>query len=254
MTADIIDSRLLKRLNSIGKFVGNTPLFPITNIYNKKGVKIYAKLEWQQLGGSVKSRPAFGIIKNAILSGELHEGVRLLDATSGNTGIAYAAIGAALGVSVSICLPENATEERKTILKAYGAEIIPTSKFGTTDEAQEVAREIHAKNPGKYFYADQYGNENNWKAHYLSTADEIFQQTRGEVTHFVAGLGTTGTFVGTGRKLKELNPGIRLISLQPDAAMHGLEGWKHLETAAVAKNLRSYIGRWPQRNRHDGRL
>ncbi len=233
MITEVIDGRLVKRLNSIGKFIGNTPLFPINNIYRNKGIKIFAKLEWQQLGGSVKSRAAFSIIRNAILSGELREEIHLLDASSGNTGIAYAAIGAALGIKVSICLPENATEERKTILKAFGADIIYTSKFGSTDEAQKVAQEMYAQNPQKYYYANQYNNENNWKAHYFGTAEEIFRQTKGEITHFVAGLGTTGTFTGTGRKLKELTPNIQLIALQPDSAMHGLEGWKHLETAII---------------------
>lgn len=233
MITQEIDLKLTEQLDVIGKFIGNTPLFPITRLHANENVKIFAKLEWQQLGGSVKSRPAFNIIKNAILSGELSPEKRLLDATSGNTGIAYAAIGAALGIPVTICLPENASEERKTILKAYGAEIIFTSKFGSTDEAQEIAQELSEKNPDKYYYARQYQNEANWKAHYHTTAEEIWRQTNGEITHFVAGLGTTGTFTGSGRRLRELNPDIRLISLQPDSALHGLEGWKHLETAIV---------------------
>lgn len=233
MITQEIDIKLVEQLDVIGRFIGNTPLFPITNLHSNERVKIYAKLEWQQLGGSVKSRPAFNIIKNAILNGELTSEKRLLDATSGNTGIAYAAIGAALGTKVTICLPENASEERKTILKAYGAEIIYTSKFGSTDEAQELAQELYLKNPDKYYYARQYQNDSNWKAHYLTTSEEIWRQTNGDITHFVAGLGTTGTFTGTGRRLRELNPTIQLISLQPDSALHGLEGWKHLETAIV---------------------
>lgn len=233
MITQEIDLKLTEQLDVIGKFIGNTPLFPITRLHANENVKIFAKLEWQQLGGSVKSRPAFNIIKNAILNGELSPEKRLLDATSGNTGIAYAAIGAALGIPVTICLPENASEERKTILKAYGAEIIFTSKFGSTDEAQEIAQELSLKNPDKYYYARQYQNEANWKAHYHTTAEEIWRQTNGEITHFVAGLGTTGTFTGSSRRLRELNPDIRLISLQPDSALHGLEGWKHLETAIV---------------------
>ena len=233
MITQEIDLKLTEQLDVIGKFIGNTPLFPITRLHANENVKIFAKLEWQQLGGSVKSRPAFNIIKNAILSGELNPEKRLLDATSGNTGIAYAAIGAALGIPVTICLPENASEERKTILKAYGAEIIFTSKFGSTDEAQEIAQELSEKNPDRYYYARQYQNEANWKAHYHTTAEEIWRQTNGEITHFVAGLGTTGTFTGSSRRLRELNPDIRLISLQPDSALHGLEGWKHLETAIV---------------------
>lgn len=233
MITQEIDVKLVERLDTVGKFIGKTPLFPITRIHSNKKVKILAKLEWQQLGGSVKARPAYNIIKNAILSGELNSEKRLLDATSGNTGIAYAAIGAALGIKVSICLPENASEERKTILKAYGAEIIYTSKFGSTDEAQEMAQDIYQKDHEKYYYARQYQNDANWKAHYHHTAEEIWKQTNGKITHFVAGLGTTGTFTGTSRKLRELNPDIKLISLQPDAALHGLEGWKHLETATV---------------------
>ena len=233
LTAETQD--LQEQLSTLSSFIGNTPLFPITRAYNKPGVKIYAKLEWQQLGGSVKARPAFRIIQDAVKSGQLQPGQSLLDASSGNTAIAYAAIGAAIQIPVTICLPENASEERKTLLKAFGANIVYTSRFGSTDEAQEIAKQLYADYPDRYFYADQYGNQSNWQAHYHTTANEIFRQTKGEITHFVAGLGTTGTFTGTSRKLKELNPEIELISLQPDAAMHGLEGWKHLETARVPK-------------------
>jgi len=233
MIVQELDVNWIEKLDNISHFIGNTPLFPIKNLHTNQKVKIFAKLEWQQLGGSVKSRPAFNIIKNAILEGYLTSEKSLLDASSGNTGIAYAAIGAALGIKVTICLPENASEERKTILKAYGAEIIYTSKYGSTDEAQEIAEDMYSKHPEKYYYARQYQNDSNWKAHYLTTAEEIWKQTRGEITHFVAGLGTTGTFTGTGRRLLELNPDIHLTSLQPDAALHGLEGWKHLETAIV---------------------
>jgi len=196
-------------------------------------VKVFAKLEWQQLGGSVKSRPAFNIIKNAILNGEINEERGLLDATSGNTGIAYATIGAALGIPITLCLPENASKERKQILKALGAELIYTSKFESTDGAQIKAKELSKSYPNKYYYANQYTNDNNWKAHYKGTANEIIQQTKGEITHFIAGLGTTGTFMGTSRRLKAYNEDIRTIALQPNNPMHGLEGWKHLETAIV---------------------
>ncbi len=233
MITQELDYKLVERLDKVGKFVGHTPLFPIQNLHENQKVKIYAKLEWQQLGGSVKSRPAYNIIKNAILDGQLTSDKSLLDATSGNTGIAYAAIGAALGIKVTICLPENASEERKSILKAFGAEIIYTSKFGSTDEAQEISEDLFQKYPEKYYYARQYQNDSNWKAHYHTTAEEIWKQTKDSITHFVAGLGTTGTFVGTSRKLLEHNPNIHLTSLQPDAALHGLEGWKHLETAIV---------------------
>ena len=220
----------VKQLNA---FVGNTPLFPINKVYQKKGVQIYAKLEWQQLGMSVKARPAFNIIKEAILNGQLDQNTRLLDATSGNTGIAYASVGAALGIPVSLCLPANASKERKQILKALGVELILTSQFESTDGAQEEAKKLKAQYPARYFYADQYANEHNWRAHYNTTALEIWKQTKGTVTHFVSALGTTGTFVGTSRRLQKLNPNIQVTSLQPDSAMHGLEGWKHLETAKV---------------------
>ncbi len=226
---------IVKRIEQVATLIGNTPLYPIANVFQKPKVKIYAKLEWQQLGGSVKARPAFNIIKNARLDGLLDNQKALLDATSGNTGIAYAAIGAALGVKVTLCLPENASEERKTILKALGVEIIYTSKFDGTDGAQLKAKELVKAYPDKYYYADQYANEHNWKAHYLTTAEEIWAGTNQGITHFVAGLGTTGTFVGTSRKLKELNPNIEVVALHPDNPMHGLEGWKHLETAIVPK-------------------
>ncbi|MEO1050433.1 MAG: PLP-dependent cysteine synthase family protein [Bacteroidota bacterium] len=233
MIATTIDTHLKERIKALGKFVGNTPLFPLQNVVEKPDVKIYAKLEWQQFGGSVKARPAYNIIKSAIYSGELTEGKHILDASSGNTAIAYAAIGAAINVPVTICLPKNASEERKQILKSFGAHIHLTSPFGTTDEAQQIAQSLFEEQPHKYFYANQYGNDNNWKAHYNGTAEEIFRQTDGSITHFVTGLGTTGSFTGTGRKLKEIKPDIHLTSLQPDAALHGLEGWKHLETAIL---------------------
>ncbi len=222
-----------EKLERLGNFVGSTPLFPLSNLFAKPGIELYAKLEWQQLGGSVKARPAFNIVKEAILRGDLNHKRRLLDASSGNTAIAYAAIGANLGIPVSICLPENASEERKDALRAFGVEIIYTSKFGTTDEAQEVAKKLSLEQPELYYYADQYANENNWKAHYYGTGNEVFEGTQGRITHFVAGLGTTGTFTGTGRKLKDLKESVELISLQPDSALHGLEGWKHMETARV---------------------
>ncbi len=221
------------QLQRLEPLIGHTPVYPITRAYDTGNVQILAKLEWMQLGGSVKARPAFNIVKQAMNNGSLDGRRRILDASSGNTAIAYASIGAALGIGVSVCLPENASEERKILLRSLGAEIIPSSRFGTTDEAQELAATLHAKYPERYFYADQYGNAANWQAHYHTTAVEIFDRTGLALTHFVAGLGTTGTFVGTGRRLKELNPEIRLVALQPDTALHGLEGWKHLETARV---------------------
>lgn len=223
------------KIEKVARLVGDTPLYRISNVYTKPGVEIYAKLEWKQIGGSVKSRPAFNIIKHALLEGQLKNGKHLLDATSGNTGIAYASIAAALGIPVTLCLPENASDARKQILKSLGANLILTSPFESTDGAQVKAKELFKVRPDKYFYADQYANVYNWKAHYETTSLEIWKQTNKKVTHFVAGLGTTGTFTGTSRKLKELNPNIQTIALQPNNPMHGLEGWKHLETALVPK-------------------
>ncbi len=213
--------------------MGNTPLFKINRVFSHPAVDIYAKLEWMQLGGSVKTRPAFNIIENALDSGELTEDKILLDASSGNTAISYAAIGAALGLRVTICLPENASKERIRILRAHGAELVFTSMFGGTDEAQQVAKELVSQYPEKYYYADQYNNPNNWKAHYKYTAEEIIRQTDGAITHLVVGLGTSGTAMGLGKRLKEFNPEIQLVTLQPDVALHNLEGWKHMETALV---------------------
>ena len=222
-----------ERLKRLEPYIGQTPLFRISHVFQKPGVEIYAKLEWHQFAGSVKARAAFQIMKHAVENDELSDGRILLDASSGNTAIAYAAIGAALGVRVKICLPENASSARKQLLEAYGAEIHFTSPFGTTDEAQEEAKRIYRENPELYYYADQYNNPNNWGAHYTHTAEEIFEQTKGRITHFVCGVGTSGTFVGTSRKLRELNKDITLVSLQPEAALHGLEGWKHMKTARV---------------------
>lgn len=220
------------RIGLIARQIGNTPLLPIRHLHANPKVKIYAKAEWSQLSGSVKARAAFNIIRQAVAQGHLHENKILLDATSGNTGIAYATIARELGISVALCLPENASIERKQILESLGVNIIYTSKFGGTDEAQEVAKELAEKYPERYFYASQYTNDNNWKAHYYGTAEEILKR-QPDLNYFVAGLGTTGTFVGTSRRLKEVNPDIQVVALQPDFALHGLEGWKHLETAIV---------------------
>jgi cysteine synthase B len=232
LTTQPNDINLAARARLLGKQIGRTPLHRITKLFSKPGVTILAKKEWQQLSGSVKARAAYHIFKSAIDSGALNSNKTLLDATSGNTGIAYATIGQQLNIPVTLCLPENASAERKEILQSLGAEIIFTSRFEGTDGAQEVARELAAAHPDKYFYADQYRNDNNWKAHYHSTALEILHAVPC-VTHFVAGLGTTGTFTGTGRRLKEWNAAIHLTSLQPDNPLHGMEGWKHLETAVV---------------------
>lgn len=232
ITTAAINPGLVENLRLLGARIGRTPLHRITRLFSKPGVSIYAKKEWLQLSGSVKARAGYNIFRAAIEKGSLTPSKTLLDATSGNTGIAYANIGHQLKIRVALCLPENASKERKEILQSLGAEIIYTSRFEGTDGAQVLARELAERYPDRYFYADQYKNDNNWKAHYYSTAPEIVEALPG-ITHFVAALGTTGTFVGTGRRLKELRPGVRLISLQPDNPLHGLEGWKHLETATV---------------------
>ncbi|SHG23580.1 cysteine synthase B [Fodinibius roseus] len=233
-TPDLIENQnvtLEQNIARLDNYIGHTPLFPIQNLHTSEQVSIFAKLEWQQFGGSVKTRPAYRIIRDAVSSGKLYKGKQLLDASSGNTGIAYAHLGAAMGIPVTLCLPENASEERKQILRALDVNLVLTSRSGGTDEAQEVARSMYERQPDKYYYADQYSNPSNWKAHYDTTGPEILDQTDYGITHYIAGLGTTGTFTGTGRFLKEYKKNIRLIALQPDLAMHGLEGWKHLETA-----------------------
>jgi S-sulfo-L-cysteine synthase (O-acetyl-L-serine-dependent) len=214
--------------------IGNTPLLRLSRIGAVyPNVEFYGKAEWLNPGGSVKDRPALEMIREAERSGQLKPGQTILDATSGNTGIAYAMIAAALGYRVKLCLPASASEERKKILTAYGAELVITPGDEGSDGAILRARQIIGAEPGKYFYPDQYSNPSNWRAHYKTTANEIWEQTAGRITHFVAGLGTSGTFVGTTRRLKELNPAIRCISLQPDAPFHGLEGWKHMPSAIV---------------------
>ncbi len=232
MEVQEISPRLINRAKRLSVQVGNTPVVRIRHLVSKKNVELWVKQEWLQLSGSVKCRAAYRIFLDALEKGELNEHKTLLDATSGNTGIAYAAIGSLLGIRVALYLPENASRERKQILTSLGAEIIYTSKYEGTDGAQQAAKELVSGNPDKYFYADQYKNDNNWKAHYYTTAVELFNDLP-HMTHFVTGLGTTGTFVGTGRRLKQFNPDIQLISFQPDSALHGLEGWKHLETAIV---------------------
>ena len=212
--------------------IGNTPLLRLQRVGSEfPNVEFYAKAEWFNPGGSVKDRPALSMIQAGISSGALRPGKTIVDATSGNTGIAYAMIGAAMGYPVKLCLPDSASLERKRILGAYGAELVITPGDEGTDGAIRKVQKIVAAEPDKYFYADQYSNPANWQAHYRTTANEIWAQTSGRLTHFVAGLGTSGTFVGSTRRLKEQNPEIRCISLQPDASFHGLEGWKHMETA-----------------------
>jgi cysteine synthase B len=216
--------------------IGNTPLLALDALtVNFPHAKLLGKAEWHNPGGSVKDRAAANIVATARRSGKLTPGKILLDSTSGNTGIAYAMLGAALGFPVTLCVPENVSPERKRILQAYGANIIYTDPAEGSDGAIKIARQFAERHPDLYFYADQYSNDANWRAHYQTTANEIWQQTEGRITHFVAMLGTTGTFVGTTRRLKELNPKIRCISLQPDSAFHGIEGAKHLPSAIVPR-------------------
>src|SRR6201984_3499939 len=216
--------------------VGNTPLLRLERVTRElPDVEILGKAEWYNPGGSVKDRAASRIIAEALRTGQLKPGKMLLDSTSGNTGIAYAMIGAAQGIPVTLCMPENVSPERKRILQAYGANILYTDPGEGSDGAIRMARELYAKHPDLYYYADQYSNDANWQAHYHGTANEIWQQTEGRVTHFVSMLGTSGTFVGTTRRLKELNPAIKCISLQPDSSFHGIEGAKHMASAIVPK-------------------
>ncbi len=214
--------------------VGNTPLLELPGISAEvPGVRIFGKAEWYNPGGSVKDRPALWMIRDGEKSGALTPEKTILDATSGNTGIAYAWIGAALGYHVKLCMPKNASEERKKILRAYGVDFVLTDPGDGSDGAIREARRLYAEDSERYFYPDQYSNPANPRAHYESTAPEIWEQTNGEVTHFVAGLGTSGTFVGTAARLKEYNPEIEVISFEPDSPFHGLEGMKHMESAIV---------------------
>ncbi len=220
-------------VSSLPDLIGNTPLLRLNNLNPNPEVEIYAKAEWANPGGSVKDRPALKMITEAEASGLLTQDKILIDATSGNTGIAYAMLGATRGYKVKLCLPKNASEERKRILRAYGAELVLTDPLAGTDGAIIEVRRIVAENPDAYFYLDQYNNPANWQSHYETTGVEIFEQTAGHITHFVAGLGTSGTFVGVSRRLRELKPEVRLISMQPDSPYHGLEGMKHMESAIV---------------------
>jgi cysteine synthase B len=237
--------------------IGNTPLLRLDGLMEHlpgtHGIQILGKAEWTNPGGSVKDRAASAIVRDALKRGLIgsargsntargsnsargsNAAKGLLDATSGNTGIAYAMLGAALGFPVTLCMPSNVSPERKKYLAAYGANVIWTDPAHGSDGAIRKARELAAAEPERYFYADQYSNDENWRAHYLTTANEIWAQTEGQITHFVAGLGTSGTFMGATRRLRELNPKVRCISMQPDSAFHGLEGLKHMATAIVPR-------------------
>jgi cysteine synthase B len=230
------DLALQRPGQSLLERIGNTPLLRFDRLTaHIPGVTLLGKAEWHNPGGSVKDRAAANIVAEGRRSGRFGSGKILLDATSGNTGIAYAMLGAAEGFPVTLCMPTNVSVERKKILQAYGANILYTDPADGSDGAIRMARELAAKHPDLYFYADQYSNDANWLAHYHGTANEIWQQTEGRITHFVAMLGTSGTFMGTTRRLKELNPAIRCISLQPDSSFHGIEGAKHMATAIVPK-------------------
>ncbi len=219
----------------IPALVGNTPLIPLHRLTSHlaPGVHVLAKAEWFNPGGSIKDRPALNIIRTAMIDGSLDNGKRLLDSTSGNMGIAYATFGAALGLGVTLAIPSNASRERIKILRALGAELILTDPSEGTDGAIRVVRELASEHPERYFYANQYDNPANWQSHYATTGPEILQQTSGEVTHLVAGLGTTGTLTGTSRYLRECLPNLQVIAVQPDGPFHGLEGLKHLPSSIL---------------------
>lgn len=233
----LLDYRLTETtslsLDGLSAHVGNTPLLPLRRLTSSLSprTQVFAKAEWFNPGGSVKDRPALNIIQTALANGDLGGGKRLLDSTSGNMGISYATFGAALGIPVTIVIPANASPERMSILKALGAELILTDPLDGSDGAILKARELAEEHPDRYWYANQYNNPANWEAHYKSTGPEILYQTNGQVTHFVAGLGTSGTLTGTGRYLREQLPNVKIISFQPDAPFHGLEGLKHMPTS-----------------------
>lgn len=213
--------------------IGHTPLLSFRRVtqHLTENVQVYAKAEWMNPGGSVKDRAGYEIVRQALADGRLGAGKILMDSTSGNTGIAYAMLGATYGFGVKLFLPENASPERIAILRAYGVDITFTDPLEGSDGAIRAVRQLAVKDPETYFYADQYNNPANWQAHYKTTAPEIWEQTHGQVTHFVAGLGTSGTLTGTGKRLKEFNPNIEVISAQPASPFHGIEGWKHMQTA-----------------------
>lgn len=230
----VVSSGLLRTAASIVDLVGNTPLIRLSSFEaGLRNVELYAKAEWKNPGGSVKDRAAARMIADGERSGALTRDKIIIDATSGNTGIAYAMIGAARGYRVRLCVPANVTPERKRILKAFGAEIVFTDAMQGSDGAIIRVKQMYAESPELYFYPDQYNNPGNWRAHYDTTGPELIEQTAGRLTHFVAGLGTAGTFIGTGRRLREYKPSIKLYSVQPDSPLHGLEGLKHMQTAIV---------------------
>jgi len=233
MTLTQITKTQFTGLTGLESLAGNTPLLALHRVTRNlpRQIQVFAKAEWFNPGGSVKDRPALNIIRTALANGELTAGKRLLDSTSGNMGISYATFGAVLGISVTLCVPANASSERITILRALGAEVVLTDPSEGSDGAILKAREMAKEKPDLYWYANQYNNPSNWQAHYQTTGPEIMNQTNGKVTHFVAGLGTSGTLMGTGRYLREQLPNVKVIAFQPDAPFHGLEGLKHMPSA-----------------------
>ena len=233
MTLTIDHQPALNTGTDLESLIGNTPLLSFRRItaHLPENVAVYAKAEWTNPGGSVKDRAAANIIRQAEIDGRLRPGKVILDSTSGNTGIAYAMLGAAKGYRVKLFLPANASPERVAILTAYGAELVLTDPLEGSDGAIRAVRALVAAEPDAYFYADQYNNPANWQAHYQTTGVEIWEQTNGTVTHFLAGLGTSGTLMGTGRRLKEYNPDVEIVAAQPNSAFHGLEGLKHMPSA-----------------------
>ena len=223
----------LRSAGGLETLVGNTPLIPLRRLtaHLPPSVQVFAKAEWFNPGGSIKDRPALNILRTALGEGKLEGGKRLLDSTSGNMGIAYATFGAALGIGVTLVVPANASPERIAILRALGAELILSDPAEGSDGAIRIARQLAAEQPERYFYANQYDNPANWQAHFCTTGPEIFQQTKGCVTHLVAGLGTSGTLIGAGRYLRQVSPDVKLVAVQPHSPFHGLEGLKHMPTA-----------------------
>jgi len=234
MSLSVVEECGVAASGSIESRIGHTPLLRLPHLNRDLpvDVEILVKAEHLNPGGSVKDRPALSMILEGERSGRLRPGMTIVDATSGNTGIAYAMIGAARGYPVTVCLPKNASIQRKNILRAYGVEIIETDQMLSTDGAQRIARQLHAAEPDKYFYPNQYNNDANWLAHYETTANEIWTQSEGRVTHFLTGLGTSGTFTGVVRRLRELKPELNALSVQPESPLHGLEGLKHMATAS----------------------
>lgn len=218
---------------SVAELIGGTPLIRLRRLEPRPGIELYAKAEFCNPGGSVKDRAALQIIREGLASGALTVDKTLIDATSGNTGVAYSMVGAALGLRVALVMPANVSAARKQITASYGTELIFSSELEGSDGAIRLVRERVAADPERYYYPDQYSNPANPRAHYLGTGPEIWSQTQGRVTHFVAGIGTTGTIMGTGRRLKEYNRAVQIIAVEPDAALHGLEGLKHLASALV---------------------